>query len=206
MCKRAVNRLGLSRGDSVLEIGCGPGNSFAHLHEVVGSTGHIFGVDISPGMLSIARRRCETNRWHNVELYESDAADYQARMKLDGVLFSLSYNTIPHHRSVLRNVCDQLRSGGRLVIMDAKIPPGFAGQRLLPFCLWLMKRTMLGNPFIRPWEELATVAQHINMSECRFRSYYICDAVKQLDRTPPLDRMGAPDKSSNLSIECHLAE
>jgi len=32
---------------------------------------------------------------------------------IDGVLFSLSYNTMPHHRMVLRRAWDQLRPGGR---------------------------------------------------------------------------------------------
>ena len=93
--------------------------------------------------------------WHNIELNECDAADYVAPEPLDGVLFSLSYNTMPHHLAVLRKAWEQLRPGGRLVIMDAKVPPGPGGKLILPFSLWLMKHTMLGNPLIHPWEELA---------------------------------------------------
>jgi SAM-dependent methyltransferase len=77
---------------------------------------------------------------------------------LDAVLFSLSFNTMPHHRAVLRNVWNQLRPGGRLVIMDAKVPPGVGGRLILPFSLWLMKHTMLGNPLIHPWAVLGEIA------------------------------------------------
>jgi len=178
MRRNAVDHLGLSRGDSVLEVGCGTGNSFSYLHQSVGSTGQIFGVDISPGMLRRAKKRCEVNHWRNIELIECDAADYRARAPLDGVLFSLSYNTMPNHRIVLRNAWDQLRPGGRLVIMDAKVPPGFIGTLLLPYSLWLMKRTLLGNPLIHPWKELAAIAEHVEMSEYLFGSYYICSATK----------------------------
>lgn len=176
--RRAVDYLGLSRGDSVLEIGCGTGNSFPHLHRAVGPAGNIYGVDISPGMLCKAQARCDANRWRNIAVAECDAADYVAPAPLDGVLFSLSYNTMPHHRTVLRRAWDQLRPGGRLVIMDAKLPSGSAAKLLLPFSLWLMKRTMLGNPLIQPWKELAAIAESFDMSERLFSSYYICRGTK----------------------------
>ena len=131
--RKAVRTMGLSRGDSVLEIGCGTGRNFAYLREAVGPEGRIFGVDISPGMLRQAERLREANDWHNIELPECDAADYTATVPLDAVLFSLSYNTMPHHRTVLRHAWQQPRPGGRLVIMDAKVPPGWGGRLVLPF-------------------------------------------------------------------------
>ena len=178
--KKAAARLGLSRGESVLEIGCGTGNSFSYLHDAVGSEGQIYAVDISPGMLRKARGRCNANRWRNIELIECDAAKYTAPKPLDGVLFSLSYNTMPHHRSVLRTAWDQLRVGGRLVILDAKLPSGRGGDLVLPFSLWLMKRTMLGNPLIQPWKEVSAITEHVDMCEWLFGSYYICRGVKPL--------------------------
>ena len=97
---------------------------------------------------------------------------------LDGVLFCLSYNTMPHHRSVLRRAWNALRPGGHLVIMDARLPSGPFAKWLLPFGLWLMKHTMLGNPLIQPWRELATVCENPDMTEYLFGAYYICRAVK----------------------------
>jgi ubiquinone/menaquinone biosynthesis C-methylase UbiE len=178
MRRQAAIDLRVNRGDSVLDIGCGTGRNFPHLREVVGPEGRIYGVDISPGMLSKARAERDRNGWTNIELVQCDAAEYAAPELLDGVLFSLSYNTMPHHRAVLRNVWEQLRPGGRLVIMDAKVPPGWGGRLILPFSLWLMRHTMLGNPLIHPWEELADVADGVEMNECMFGSYYICWAVK----------------------------
>ncbi len=102
--RKAVERLGLSRGDSVLEIGCGTGRNFPYLREAVGPAGRIYGVDISRGMLHEASALCDANQWRNIELSECDAADYAAPEPLDGVLFSLSYNTMPHHFAVLRKM------------------------------------------------------------------------------------------------------
>ena len=176
--RRAVDCLELRRGDSVLEIGCGTGNSFRPLHDAVGEDGRIYGVDISPGMLRKAKARCDANHWRNIKLYECDAADYAPPMPLGGVLCAFSINTMPHYRDVLRNAWDWLRPGGHMVIVDAKLPSSPTAKLLLPFSLWLMKHTMLGNPLIRPWDDLADIAENVEMHKYRFDTYYICRAMK----------------------------
>jgi demethylmenaquinone methyltransferase/2-methoxy-6-polyprenyl-1,4-benzoquinol methylase len=175
---KAVDRLDLRPGETVLEIGCGTGRNLPFLSKAVGPHGRVLGVDLSPGMLARARALCKHNQWRNVELIESDAAHYRAPAPLDGVMFGLSYNTMPHHLLVLREAWAQLRPGGRLVIMDAKLPPGLGGRLVLPFSLWLMKHTMLGNPLIKPWEDLARLAGSIEMEQFMFGSWYICRAIK----------------------------
>ena len=176
--RKAADRLDLKPGSHVLEIGCGTGRNLPFLSQAVGTTGRVYGVDLSPGMLAKAQDLCDRNHWTNVKLIECDAAEFRAPVPLDGVMFGLSYNTMPHHLTVLREAWDQLRPGGRLVIMDAKLPPGLGGRLVLPFSLWLMKRTMLGNPLIKPWEDLARVAGSIEMEQFMFGSWYICRAIK----------------------------
>ncbi len=94
------------------------------------------------------------------------------------MLFGFSYNTMPHHLSVLDHALRQLRPGGRVVIMDGKLPRGFGGRLLLPFSLWLMRSTMLGNPLIKPWLDLAQVVDDCEMEEFLFGSWYICRGTK----------------------------
>jgi ubiquinone/menaquinone biosynthesis C-methylase UbiE len=175
---KAVERLELRPGQHVLEIGCGTGRNLPFLSRAVGPLGRVYGVDLSPGMLARARELCQRNDWRNVALIEGDAAQYRAPVPLDGVMFGLSYNTMPHHLTVLREAWDQLRPGGRLVIMDAKLPPGLGGRLVLPFGLWLMRHTMLGNPLIKPWEDLARLAGTVEMEQFMFGSWYICRAIK----------------------------
>ncbi len=176
--KRAARHLGLKPGDRVLEIGCGTGRNFPYLREAVGPSGQIYGVDLSTGMLAKAQELCEQQRWTNVEMTQDDAGQYTAPEPLDGILFGLSYNTMPHHLAVLHHAMRQLRPGGRIVIMDAKLPPGLGGQLILPFSLWLMKFTMLGNPLIKPWQDLAAVVDGFAMEEFMFGSWYICWGTK----------------------------
>jgi ubiquinone/menaquinone biosynthesis C-methylase UbiE len=179
--KHAVDRLSLQHGDCVLEVGCGTGSNFPFLREAIGATGRIYGVDLSAGMLRKARKLSDRHLWINIHLTEDDAANYVAPEPLDGVLFSLSYNTMPHHLTVLRRVWKQLRPGGRLVIMDSKLPPGLGGKLLLPFSLWMMRHTLLGNPYIRPWEHHAELVDNFEMQEFLFASYYVCCGVKPVN-------------------------
>jgi ubiquinone/menaquinone biosynthesis C-methylase UbiE len=175
---KAVERLDLKPGDRALEIGCGTGRNLPFLHQAVGPTGRVYGVDFSPGMLAKACKLREREDWSNVELIECDAVDYVAPEPLDGILFGLSYNTMPHHLTVLHHVWNLLRPGGRLVIMDAKLPPGLGGELVRPFGVWLMKRTMLGNPYIQPWKDLARFTDQIEMEEFMLGAYYICRGIK----------------------------
>jgi len=117
---RAAARLDAEPGDRVLEIGCGTGRNFPHLRAAVGPTGKVYGVDLSAGMLRKARELCEREQWTNVEVTHCDALEYIPPEPLDGILFGLSYNTMPHHLAVLRHAWKQLRPGGRIVLAGLK--------------------------------------------------------------------------------------
>ena len=175
---KAVNRLQLLPGNCVLEIGCGTGRNLHLLRQAVGPDGHIYGVDLSEGMLEKAKGLRIKQGWDNVTLIRSDALSYTAPVKVDAVLFSLSYATMPHHNQVLKHAWDQLKPGKNLVIMDAKLPTGILGKLLLPYSMWIMRKTVLGNPLIRPWEELQELTQEFTMEEILLGTYYVCRGRK----------------------------
>src|SRR5262245_47249327 len=139
-------------------------------------------------MLRRARALCWREQWTNVELTQCDAIEYIPCEPLDGILFGLCYNTMPHHLAVLHHAWKQLRPGGRVVIMDGKLPSGLSRKLLLPFSLWLMKRTMLGNPFIKPWNDLAAIADTFEMEEFLFGSWYVCWGSKS--SRPQMEEVG----------------
>src|SRR5882672_4429639 len=147
--KTAAHCLELKRGDRVLELGCGTGRNLPFLRDAVGPYGKVYGVDLSAGMLAKASGLQARHQWDNVDLFQSDAADFIAPEPLDAILFGLSYATMPHHLTVLHHAWRQLRPGGRLVIMDAKAPDGLCSRMAQRFGAWLMRHTLLGNPFIK---------------------------------------------------------
>lgn len=176
--KHAVSRLELKPGSRVLEVGCGTGRNLACLVQAVGPEGHVYGVDLSEGMLQEAKELCAQAEWRNITLIQADATDYNLPETVDAVIFSLSYAVIPKHREALRRAWEQLRPGGYVVIMDAKLPSGFPGKLLHPFVVWASRATVLGNPDIRPWDELRELTDDVTCEEVQLETYYICRGRK----------------------------
>jgi len=172
--RKAVARMELGAGGRVLEVGCGTGRNLAALVQAVGAGGQVYGVDLSDGMLAEARELCARSGWQNVALIQADAAGYNLPEPVDGVIFSLSYAVIPRHREALRRAWEQLRPGGYLVIMDAKLPSGIVGKLLRPFVVWASRLTVLGNPDLRPWDDLRELTDQVDYEEAQFGTYYIC--------------------------------
>jgi ubiquinone/menaquinone biosynthesis C-methylase UbiE len=52
-----LETLDLKPGEKVLEIGFGTGNGILDLARLVGASGAVSGIDISPGMLAVAQRK-----------------------------------------------------------------------------------------------------------------------------------------------------
>ena len=70
---RAVTGLQLKPGQTVIDVGCGTGASFARLTAAAGRGGRVVGVDQSGGMLEVARKRIADERWRNVESHRSSS-------------------------------------------------------------------------------------------------------------------------------------
>jgi demethylmenaquinone methyltransferase/2-methoxy-6-polyprenyl-1,4-benzoquinol methylase len=83
--RRAIERLQLAPGGSVLEVGCGSGANFALLVRAVGPGGQVVGVDISPQMVAAARERVRHRRWSNVQVVEGPAEGMNLAGTFDGL-------------------------------------------------------------------------------------------------------------------------
>lgn len=175
----AIERLELKPGYTILELGCGGGKNMPLLHEKVGEQGWVVGVDISKEMLKRAWARQQKCQLHRSRLFQCDALKFaSAVMDFDAILFCLSYHTMPHRREVLAHAWKLLRPGGRLVIMDARPPPGLLGRLTLPLAEWLVRRTVLGNPHVRGWEHLYDFDLNTRVEEFLLGSYYVASACK----------------------------
>jgi ubiquinone/menaquinone biosynthesis C-methylase UbiE len=120
--RHTVTALALSPGDTVIDLACGTGLNFPLLQKAVGASGTIIGVDISPEMLEQARRRVEKRGWRNVELAEADLETYAFPPGTAGMLSTFSMYLVPDAEDVIRRGAAALRPGGRLAILDAKLP------------------------------------------------------------------------------------
>jgi ubiquinone/menaquinone biosynthesis C-methylase UbiE len=110
---------GVSTGQRVLEIGCGTGHGLVSLAEAVGQTGHVHGVDISPGMIAVARTRLRSAGLRNVTLTNGDASALCFRSSVfDAVFMSFTLELFESTvGEVLAEVRRVLRVCGRLGIV-----------------------------------------------------------------------------------------
>jgi SAM-dependent methyltransferase len=109
-------RLGLSGGESVLEIGCGTGALTLPLAAAVGEHGRVVAVDISEPMLGAARQKVGERGLHNVTLLLGDAQVFE----LEPAAFDLATSRMgvmffADPAAAFRNIGSALKPGGRLV-------------------------------------------------------------------------------------------
>lgn len=116
--ERAIDSLDLTRGDIVVELGCGTGANFGFLREQVGPEGQVIGIDITPDMLVFADRRIEREDWDNVSVIQGDAR-HPPITRTDAVLATFVTGMFPDPASVVTQWCGVLRSQGRFSLLDA---------------------------------------------------------------------------------------
>jgi SAM-dependent methyltransferase len=130
----AVERLGLERGDSLLDVACGQGNFTLAFARHVGSEGLVVGVDIASAMLARAVRHVREAGARNVLLVRGDALSLPffsgtfSRVACSGGLHQIP--DLPRALAQFRRVS---APGGRITASGFATAPGGTGstRRLL---------------------------------------------------------------------------
>lgn len=125
--RRVVRALGVGRGSTVVDAGCGTGHGLARLARRVRPGGRVVGVDPSPAMLARARRRGLAG----VDLVEGDFAEVAlpvAEGTVDAVVFSYSLSMSANPGALLDRATALLRPGGRLGVVDFLETRGVVGR------------------------------------------------------------------------------
>ncbi len=126
-----LEKLSAQPGEKILEVGFGTGHCLVSLAQSVGSNGRVIGLDISDGMLAIAKDRLQKQGLgERADLHLGDAAklDFIEAGSLDGVFMSFTLELFdnPEIPRVLQECKRILKPGGRLAVvsMTKKNPPG----------------------------------------------------------------------------------
>jgi len=204
--RKAVATLKLKAGDTVLEIGAGTGRNLPYLVDAVGPTGTVIAVDASEGMLAEACKLIERHGWSSVQLLHQDAAQLQLDRDVDAVLFSLSYSVLPEPGPALAETWKLLRPSGRLVVMDMGLTDP-RHRRALSSIARLLEKLAPGDPYSRPWSDLASYGP-VATEHFLLGLYYLCTVEKpaaSMNHAACLPQPAAPPSARPASGLCKPA-
>jgi len=122
--KMTIDALKLSKGDTVVELGCGTGLNFSLVLEKIGPEGKLIGVDLVDKMLDQARKRVKENGWNNVELIQSDFTDYGFPKEVDGIFAGGALQYSPEYDKIIKRGYDALKPGKKFALLDFKMSQG----------------------------------------------------------------------------------
>jgi len=151
----AVRALGLHAGATVVDLACGTGLNFPLLQRAIGPEGRIIGVDLTDAMLARARGRVEAKGWGNVRLVQADAAGFVFPATVDAVLSTYALTQVPGRGQAVAHAAAALASGGRLAVLDLKLPVG-TPTWMSRLGVAVVGRSASLDEWIasRPWEEI----------------------------------------------------
>lgn len=122
--KTLLRGLGLRSGDSLADIGCGPGFFTIPAAEIVGPEGQVVAADIQGEMLTSVRVRAAEQGLHNVRLVKTSETDVPLRAgQFDVVLSAFVLHEVPRHATFLRKMALLLKPKGRLAVLEWQKKP-----------------------------------------------------------------------------------
>ena len=130
--QRALEKIPVPAGSSVLDLACGSGQNFPLLVPRVGRQGHLIGVDISNGMLRYARNRARSCADDpKISLIHHDAANLSSALLeaetgtglVDFVLCTYGFTSMRDPVAAFRASWSVLKPGGGYGILDIHAAP-----------------------------------------------------------------------------------
>jgi ubiquinone/menaquinone biosynthesis C-methylase UbiE len=128
--REAFVRAGLQAGARAIDVGCGPLGALPVLAELVGEDGTVVGIDVNPTALARAREELDRLGVRGVELIAADVNALDQATALKPGQFDLAYCRYvlifqPDPAATLRKIARLVRSGGRIIALDALPDPNY---------------------------------------------------------------------------------
>ncbi|MBI5786116.1 MAG: methyltransferase domain-containing protein [Rhodocyclales bacterium] len=170
--ERTIAALELQPGQRVLDVGCGTGLSLPLLHAAVGTKGRIYGLDQSPDMLALARRRVGEQGWTNVCLLEGAAQLAALPEPVDALLFHYTHDVL-RSPAALTRLLALARPRARVAVAGIKYFRGW----LSPLNPWVYFKNYGYNgapgELRCPWDRIAPLLDDWQMTPTQFGMGYI---------------------------------
>jgi arsenite methyltransferase len=110
-----IRQLALSKGEHALDIGCGPGYLSESIATIVGSDGAVVGIDISPDLIALCKRR-SSPKWLSFAVGDATQVD-RPDASFDVVVCTQVAEYIPDVDRAISETFRVLKPGGRTVFI-----------------------------------------------------------------------------------------
>jgi len=130
-----IDQAMLKPGEKLLDVGCGTGGVTIPAKERIGQDGPVAGIDPSPEMIAVARKKAEKAKLDiDFRIGAIESLPYP-NTSFDVVTSSLMMHHLPYdvQQKGLAEIYRVLKPGGRLLIADAMQPTNFLTKRLFGF-------------------------------------------------------------------------
>ena len=113
--RQVLQRLNLTRGEHVLDIGSGPGLLAYDMALAVGPQGRVCGIDLSASMIAMSAKRCADQHWVEFQTGSVTELPYPDDT-FDAAVCTQVYEYVPDIPAALCELHRVLRPGGRALI------------------------------------------------------------------------------------------
>lgn len=137
--RRWADRLAVSDGAYVLEVGVGNGGNLPFIADVIGKNGRLDGIDISSASLKVAHERM-THKNIRAELVHGNASYLPYKNEaFDAILCVGGFNDFEDKKRAIEEMHRVAKAGAKVVIMDEGIAPDRERTLLGMYILMCMK-------------------------------------------------------------------
>ena len=113
LTKELFLRLNINRGDKILDIGCGGGQTSFEASEIVGENGYVVGADISKILLDLAKSKYANTK--NLEFKLCDVQNYEFRENsFNKVISRFGVMFFENPIEAFKNIYNAIQEGGSL--------------------------------------------------------------------------------------------
>ena len=124
--KFLLEKTHLAKGDKALDVCCGTGELAIRMADLVGSEGHVWGLDFAENMLKIAQEKVEGSSKENINFVQGDALKLPFQDdNFDSATNGFALRNVLDISQAIKEMTRVVKPGGTVVCMEVSRPQNF---------------------------------------------------------------------------------